>query len=179
MRKNTRQSCPRRLTELGPWEHAENLDTWTRGGPAGRICSFCGSLDPEEFLARVREGWVVGPTDKTYKAYLGQPVSDEQQEAAKTAWVDRMAAAGGSRTALGQMWDREHTHPAGGQEAKFYFQHLTPDQAREFVQLYNTKAVKIGYPGYFYRLPFFMTPAPAADSTEPDTSTASEPAGES
>lgn len=39
---------------------------------------------------------------------------------------------------------------------KFYFQHLSPEQQQEFVQLLNTKQLKIGMPGHFYVLPFFI-----------------------
>lgn len=51
----------------------------------------------------------------------------------------------------------------GGEPApmKFYFQHLSREQRQEFVDLFNLRSgsagVKLGYPGYFYRLPFFMT----------------------
>lgn len=40
---------------------------------------------------------------------------------------------------------------------KFYFQHLSNDQRIEFIKLLNDKKVNIGYPGYFYNLPFFIT----------------------
>ena len=43
-------------------------------------------------------------------------------------------------------------------EAKFYYQHLSPEQQVEFVELYNTKRMHVGYPGRFYRWPFFMGP---------------------
>lgn len=59
---------------------------------------------------------------------------------------------------------------------KFYFQHLTVDQRREFVDLYNErprrtyddsltftggegKGMQVGYPGYFYARVFFMSHA--------------------
>lgn len=58
---------------------------------------------------------------------------------------------------------------------KFYFQHLSEDQMREFVDLYNARprrdysagdmtftggegeGMKVGYPGHFYSSPYFMT----------------------
>lgn len=66
------QTCPRRMLEVGPWERAENLDHWQQrdGQPC---CSFCGSLHPDRFMELVRDGWLVGPTDKPYKAYLSAP----------------------------------------------------------------------------------------------------------
>lgn len=50
------------------------------------------------------------------------------------------------------------THPGG--EDKFYFEDLTLEQKREFVDIYNSKQMNIGYPGYFYTLPFFMVSIP-------------------
>lgn len=39
---------------------------------------------------------------------------------------------------------------------KFYFQHFTDEEKRRFVDLLNARAIKIAYPGYFYRLPYFV-----------------------
>jgi hypothetical protein len=46
----------------------------------------------------------------------------------------------------------------GGEHGKFYFQHFSLEQRKEFIRLINAKSVAIAMPGYFYRLPFFMTP---------------------
>jgi hypothetical protein len=120
------QTCPRRGGEIGPWERGENLDTWDireqmHKGLQARHCSFCGSLHPDDFMRLVKEGWQIGATDKSYKAYLGSPEGRSQ-------------------------------------ETKFYFQHLSVEQRREFVDLYNAKAIRFSGGG-FYRLPFFMVPA--------------------
>ncbi len=40
---------------------------------------------------------------------------------------------------------------------KFYFQHFTEDQKREFVELLNAKKIVFDHPGHFYVLPYFMT----------------------
>ncbi len=45
---------------------------------------------------------------------------------------------------------------SGGRTPKFYFQHLSVDQQKEFIDLYNARKLKIAYPGHFYRMPFFM-----------------------
>jgi hypothetical protein len=42
---------------------------------------------------------------------------------------------------------------------KFYFQHLSEEQKRHFVDLYNDGKISLGYPGHFYVRPFFMVPA--------------------
>lgn len=43
-----------------------------RGGLVGqkRACSYCGSMPPDAFMAALREGAEIEPTDKSYKAYL-------------------------------------------------------------------------------------------------------------
>lgn len=38
---------------------------------------------------------------------------------------------------------------------KFYFQHLSTDQQKRFIELVNAGQVNMGYPGYFYVLPYF------------------------
>ena len=40
---------------------------------------------------------------------------------------------------------------------KFYFQHLDEAGKRRFIDLLNARKVKLGYPGYFYVKPFFIT----------------------
>ena len=40
---------------------------------------------------------------------------------------------------------------------KFYYQHLSQDQKLEFIDLVNSRRLAIGYPGYLYVTPFFMT----------------------
>lgn len=109
-------TCPRRMRELGPWDHAPSLDRWSeRTTPGVRHCSFCGSVHPDDFMAKVAAGEMVIPTDKNYKAYLG------------TAHL------------------------------KFYYMHLSEAQMLAFIELYNSKVMQIGVPGYFYRPPFFMS----------------------
>lgn len=121
--------CPRRVEDgaldryLRPDLPPETPDTWDireqmHKGLRARHCSYCGSLHPDDFMQRIKEGWQVGATDKSYKAYLGSPEGRSQ-------------------------------------ETKFYFQHLSADQRREFVDLYNAKAIRFSGGG-FYRLPFFM-----------------------
>lgn len=132
------QTCPRRMSDWGPWERAENLDTWTTGhgvtgqDRVGLSCSFCGSLHPDKFMELVRDSWVVGPTDKNYKAYLGRAAADNDHAGAE----------------------------ACSQEAKFYYQHLSAEQRAEFIELHNAGRMRIGYPGHLYTLPFFAGRGP-------------------
>lgn len=68
-------TCPRRVEngmEDGPFVGAgKNLDTWdTRQLGRNPQCSYCGSIDPDSFLIRIKAGEELGITDKSYKAYL-------------------------------------------------------------------------------------------------------------
>ncbi len=42
-----------------------------------------------------------------------------------------------------------------GPTGKFYFQHLSEEGYHRFVDLLNSKKMKLAAPGYFYTLPFF------------------------
>lgn len=67
-------TCPRRMQELGPWEYKEDLDNWFKIGSEYTSCSFCGSMDPEDFLELMRSGaGTLGSTDKNYKVYINLP----------------------------------------------------------------------------------------------------------
>jgi len=181
--ESERQSCPRRMTDWGAQERAKGLDTWSDRAAmsgqnrVGRSCSYCGSLDPDRFMELVRDGWIVGPTDKDYKAYLESPLTDDEKAAKRQRWMDHDAVARAVReigekdgkTAeqiqadLDEQWQEQAAgwlH--GDQSAKFYYQHLTAEQRTEFIALYNEGRMKVGYPGHFYRLPFFCRSSPAA-----------------
>lgn len=72
-----RQTCPRRMSEIGPWEHKEDLDTWRQSGN-DRVCSFCGSLHPADFEAVLErviqdEKCSISLSDKGYKVYVNRP----------------------------------------------------------------------------------------------------------
>ncbi len=176
MAKET-QTCPRRVE--GPQYDKVNEDTWEDRGhgligqaSVGRSCSYCGSLEPGRFLELVREGWLVGPTDKTYKAYLAQPYTDDELAERKRKWLegDPVARAirevgeqdgkGAEQIAvdLDRHWAEHMSRLSSGKtEAKFYFQHLSDEQQQEFIDLLNGKHVRFGWPGGFTVLPFFCT----------------------
>jgi hypothetical protein len=175
------QTCPRRMAGYPYAEGMAGPDEWRTDragligqGSVGSSCSYCGSLHPDRFMELVREGWIVGPTDKSYKAYLGRPVTDEDRTRIKAAWHAEPGGIAETVRAMGVkdgktaeqvdadiaiLWRRQEQATAGscGQEAKFYFQHLSDDQKREFVDLLSANAMQVGYPGYFYSPPFFMT----------------------
>lgn len=102
-------TCPRRNELMAYQGDRKNEDTWTKRN----TCSYCGSIKPEDFILRINNGEEVSPTDKNYKAYIG-----------------------------------DHD--------KFYYPHLDEHQRMTFIELYNNRVMKVGYPGYFYRTPFFM-----------------------
>lgn len=173
------QTCPRRMAEYGPWEHAEGMDSWTTGhgvvgqDAVGLSCSFCGSLNPDRFMELVREGWIVGPTDKSYKAYLDQPATDEEKRAKKERWLAsdigqalKRAAEAEGKTPGQVVEELERAYQAenpmadsAGQTAKFYYQHLGAEQQAEFIEIHNSGRMRVGYPGHFYARPYFCGPA--------------------
>lgn len=175
-----KHTCPRRMSDFGPWQREEHLDGWRYRGMAGvrlrdrmKHCDFCGSLHPDKFMELVREGWIVGPTDKNYKAYLARPFTPEQVAERKERWltaehgiaqaIRRLGKEGGKSEEqiaadLEEQWALEGGINEGAQETKFYFQHLSEDQRREFVELLNAGTMRIGYPGHFYVRPFFTRP---------------------
>jgi len=82
-----KQTCGRRMTELGPWDIKENDDEWTvdswssqpgsdrpwKGpGPIPRTCSFCGGINPDDALVLKSLGWWLEPA-KSYKLYMHGP----------------------------------------------------------------------------------------------------------
>jgi len=80
------QTCPRRISDWGPWEHVENLDHWevdcwglrdSDRWPDSflkpRTCSFCGGAHPRDVIALLNSGWEVEGTTKGYKRYLHPP----------------------------------------------------------------------------------------------------------
>lgn len=50
-----------------------------------------------------------------------------------------------------------YCHLENGKQLKFYFQHLSEEQRKKFVDLYNERKIKFQGSG-FYVFPFFMIP---------------------
>lgn len=163
--------CPRRSE--APYQIVPGPDRWLPGASLARgigpCCSYCGSLQPEVFLGKLREGWIVGPTDKSYKAYVLQPYTPEELKQRKTSspeWrtarrqaLDTGLSEAEATAAADQYWSRYHElGEKGRMVAKFYYQHLADGQRHAFIELYNTRAMQIGYPGHFYVAPFFCRP---------------------
>ncbi len=120
-------------------------------------CWTCGSLDPDEFMRRLESGDVkLVPTDKDYKVYVrndgGQPFRQTYGE----NYTEKAACGHEEKN---HRWVCREVL-----ETKFYFDHLNHEQMVRFVDLMNEKKLKIGYPGHFYRRPYFIGPVevPAA-----------------
>lgn len=176
-------SCPRRIegTPAHLIEGAGLPDQWTSrpgfggGEPVGLSCTYCGSLHPGRLLQLLGEGWVIGPTDKGYKAYLHRPESAEEKAANKQRWMDtsaeakavRQVCARQQKTAEETAAELEQFHAEvaispGPTVAKVYFQHVVAvGGVAAFCDLHNTGRMKIGYPGRFYVPPYFTRPEPA------------------
>lgn len=117
--------CGRRDDYFSPGGREPGLTDHYRNTGGEERCSYCGSVSGDTFMAFVRAGGEVGPTDKNYKAYL-HDVKDEHGNVVVKA-------------------------PG----LKFYFQHLSDEQKTEFIVLLNAGKVRVGMPGHFYRLPYF------------------------
>lgn len=63
---------------LGPEAHPVHDDDGNVIAPqnhwrADRTCSYCGGMSPEKLFEALDAGAELGPTDKSYKAYVGGP----------------------------------------------------------------------------------------------------------
>lgn len=142
--------CPRRNEGFNSSVFKLPLeDTWGNDN----TCSFCGSLNPDDFLARIRAGDVeIEPTDKNYKAYLRNAGGALFKQTYRDCYNQQEE---GERPCQGPLTCTHWVTRDIG-TTKFYYPHLSEDQMKEFVELYNSGRMKIGYPGYFYVLPYFM-----------------------
>lgn len=139
--------CPRRVG--GPFLNVFKYES----RPDDGTCDYCGSLDPDVFMARLEAGDViVVPTDKNYKVYVrnngGTPFKQtyrtDQPPKPGEVMVDPMDQSK-------WIWTTREVS-----ETEFYFEHLSVDQRKRFVELLNAKKLNLDYPGYLYRLPYFV-----------------------
>lgn len=148
-------TCPRRVedgmaSDDSPFKHAgSNKDYWyEREGYL--VCNYCGSLKPETLFEFIDKNVLITPTDKSYKIYVDLP-GDGKRVVMGTA---NHPVEGWKKRLFKKEWvlygNRDKVH------GKFYFQHLSEDQKRQFIQLMNEKKLNLAFPGHFYRLPFFV-----------------------
>jgi hypothetical protein len=55
---------------------------------------------------------------------------------------------------------KAYVQTGDGFHGKFYYQHLSEEQRAEFIELLNNRTAKLGFPGYFYVLPYFCKAVP-------------------
>lgn len=164
--------CPRRSEGVRAFA-ANTKDSW-RSRDGYQCCSYCGSLKNEAFFEAIEAGAELGPTDKSYKVYVdlpdpragemkitGSSNSEKQPGPAWTAATDADLV----EYYEGRPVPQDHSikwvlrTPRQTVHCKFYFQHLSLEEQTRFIDLHNAKKIKIGAPGYFYRLPFFAVSA--------------------
>lgn len=128
-----------------------DLDDWY----ADEACTYCGSLNQDVFMARLEAGDVeLVPTDKSYKVYVRNNGGAAFKQTYRDCPPDTRCEGPTECT---------HWVTRDRQETKFYFYHLNEAQAARFIELYNTKVMKIGYPGHFYTVPFFCRASSQGD----------------
>lgn len=134
--------CPR--FQPGPWTFTGESN-WDRL-PDG-TCQYCGSMNPDTFMARVEAGTVLlGATDKSYKVY----VRNNGGDGFKQTYRDCPPKSPCTPEDCTHWVTRDHDNQ------KFYFEHLSVDQRIRFVELFNDKKLNFEMGGSFYTLPFFM-----------------------
>ncbi len=169
--------CPRR-DEIG--QRPDGEDAWREDD----TCSYCGSLNPALFMAKAEAREItLGPTDKTYKVYVeslpnphagqrtvgssrwggkrGEPIdlADGEILVEDLTPQDRAIAERHFHSDLASVRAVSFRPEPTTRFAKFYFQHLSDAERVRFVELLNAGVLRIGMPGRFYVLPFFMVPA--------------------
>lgn len=135
--------CPRRAENPASATMFPGPDTICEDG----TCSYCGSLDSDLLMQRLEAGDIeLGPTDKSYKVYLSN------RGGAPLLQTYRNCPPDSPRHGPDEC---DHWVTRETDQGKFYFQHLSDEQMRRFIELHNEKRLHIGYPGHFYVLPFF------------------------
>lgn len=153
--------------------------TLQREGPAIRVlthhshwcddgtCSYCGSINNDEFMRLVETSECeLEATDKDYKVYVWD--ADPQVGVPRIFGMTNSAdqprgwtpVADVDPVLLTKHRVSEHTtfvsiEPTPARRMrKFYFEHLSAEQRRRFVELMNAKRLRFNGGG-FYVLPFF------------------------
>ena len=147
--------CPRRDEMSSVFKLPSGEDTYR----ADNTCSYCGSLNPDEFMARVEAGDVeLGPTDKDYKVYVANRGGKAFSQTYRDCPLAKVEIVNGQRVTTECAGPDTCTHWVTREidQTKFYWYHLSEDQMRRFVDLMNQKNINIGCPGHFYTMPYFI-----------------------
>lgn len=178
-------TCGRRGDAFAAGAGVQGQDTWRDRRDSYHMsptCSYCGSISPDAFFAAIEAGGEIGPTDKSYKVYVEMPnprpdalrvvggsngadspgMGDYCKRERDLTDEERQIATACGWGTLREFETSDHWicfGPAGPvAHGKFYFQHLDQAGQDKFIELHNAKAIKIGYPGHFYVMPFFAKP---------------------
>lgn len=139
----SQEICPR--FSPGPWKF-DGKCHWDKREDG--CCDYCGSLNPDVFMARVEAGTVtLGTTDKSYKVYVNNAGGEDFKQTYRNCPRDSKCTGPDDCT----HWT---TRPMSSH--KFYFQHLGHEQQARFVELYNDRKLRFEGGFGFYVLPFFM-----------------------
>lgn len=158
---STKFQCPRRGES-----HFGSSPEFARDNdydPLDDTCSHCGSLNPETLMARLEAGDVtLGSTDKSYKVYVENDGGSSFKQSYRDCPQDKeMTGINGNKYMVSSCdkgpdfcthWITRETPGT-----KFYFQHLSGDQKKHFIQLFNDKRIKFQGGYGFYVLPFFIS----------------------
>lgn len=144
------QICPRRSESVFGLRK-EKADTWREDD----TCSYCGSVNPDTLMTRLEAGDIeIGPTDKSYKIYVHNAGGAAFKQTYRDCYEQPRTGKAKEPKCTGPD-DCSHWVTREINDTKFYFQHLSAEQRTKFIEIYNAKRMKIGYPGHFYVLPFF------------------------
>lgn len=169
--ESLRRSVGKKLSERNPnmpCPRMEGREEFVfQNMPDDGTCTQCGSLLPDEFMRRLEAGDVaLDPTDKSYKVYVINVGGAKFRQSHRT---DKPSQPGeimkDPRDQSHWTWETNESD-----QCKFYFDHLSEDQKKRFVELYNDKKLKIrrynrdaeggfSFDGHFYVRPFFCVAA--------------------
>lgn len=138
----TKHTCGYRVVQ-GRDDPGRDLDEWRADG----TCSYCGSMNPEALMARIEAGDIeLRPTDKSYKVYVRNVGGAPFQQTYRDCPADARCTGPDDCT---------HWVTREVSETKFYFYHLGDTQRDRFIELFNQRKIRLGFPGHFYVLPYF------------------------
>ncbi len=139
-------NCPRR-EEVPEYPGMKKSDVWEKRGGL-RCCSFCGSLHPDDFMDALEKRRSIATTSKNYKVYVMLP---------NPRVGKRYVMSTESRLDIFGLRINKKTYGREGAilQTKFYFQHLSDEQQRRFIELANEKAL-VFEGGFGFSVPPFF-----------------------
>lgn len=145
-------TCPRRAKtgmdrDNSPLRHGgRDLDRWRKD----RTCSYCGSMHPDDLMQAIRDGKVIGPTDKSYKFYVSEPLTEDERADRRQQQIGRYVGMGLTTEQATEQADADPVLGEGAHLGKFYTPHLSEQQGDEFDRLWRAHQITWGYPGAPY-----------------------------